>query len=145
IGNRSGESDALSNIGVAYQSLERYADARDHYQQALDIARAISNPVAEAKAHNGLGETDLLDGRPVPAARHHRNAIRALAGRAPTPESARAHSGLARASTALDDHDTARAQWQESLTHHRHLHTAEVDTIRAQLDALDRRSVVGHG
>jgi tetratricopeptide (TPR) repeat protein len=46
IGDRSGEGNALANMGLAYEKLENPGRARDLWQQALAIYEAIEDPAA---------------------------------------------------------------------------------------------------
>ena len=46
IGDRSGESIDLENIGHACLSLEEYQKAKENYQQAIQIADEISFPIS---------------------------------------------------------------------------------------------------
>ena len=53
--DRSGEGQALGNLGLAYYSLGQYQTAIDYHQQDLDIAREIGDRSGEAIAWFNFG------------------------------------------------------------------------------------------
>jgi tetratricopeptide (TPR) repeat protein len=55
IGDRRGEGEALSNIGVAYKNLGDYRRAIEYYEQHLAIAREIGDRKDEGHALGKLG------------------------------------------------------------------------------------------
>lgn len=55
IRNRSGEGNALGNLGLAYQFLGNYAKAIEYQQQSLAIAREIKDRNGEGTALGNLG------------------------------------------------------------------------------------------
>ncbi|MFC1960352.1 tetratricopeptide repeat protein [Chloroflexota bacterium] len=63
IGDYSGESMILVNLGIAYRDLGESNKAIDHYEQALSIAHNIGNSSAESLTlvHLGIAYRDLDD------------------------------------------------------------------------------------
>jgi tetratricopeptide (TPR) repeat protein len=59
IGNRSGEAEALNQIGTLHRASGDLAQAEGCHRQALDLARAIGSSWAEAHALAGLGRCAL--------------------------------------------------------------------------------------
>ena len=55
IGDRTGETTLLSNIGIIYKNLGQYAKAIDIYQQALSISKEIGNRAGENATLNNIG------------------------------------------------------------------------------------------
>jgi CHAT domain-containing protein len=55
IGDKSGESLTLNNIGSVYNSLGQYSKALEYYQQSLLISKAISYKDGEGNTLNNIG------------------------------------------------------------------------------------------
>src|SRR5262249_36040244 len=54
VGDRSGEANTLSNIGLAYDSLGEKQKARDHFNQALGLWRVFDSRHGEATTLYGI-------------------------------------------------------------------------------------------
>jgi CHAT domain-containing protein len=57
IGDRNGEGNSLSNLGIIYHSLGNYTQAINYYQQSLEIVRVIGDQNGEARSLSNLGIT----------------------------------------------------------------------------------------
>ena len=55
LGDRGGEAEALNEAGALHRARGLLSQAAAHYQQALDLARAINSSWDEAHALAGLG------------------------------------------------------------------------------------------
>ena len=63
LGHRLGQAEVLNNLGDSY-AISDPAQARAHYEQALEIARSISVILEEARALEGIGNTEILETSP---------------------------------------------------------------------------------
>jgi tetratricopeptide (TPR) repeat protein len=63
LGHRLGQAEVLNNLGDSY-AVSDPAQARAHYEQALEIARDISVILEEARALEGIGNTEILETGP---------------------------------------------------------------------------------
>lgn len=66
LGDRCGEAEVLNHWGMLLTSSEP-AEAREHFQRALDLARGIHCPLEEARALEGVGRCDLAVDEPARA------------------------------------------------------------------------------
>jgi LuxR family transcriptional regulator, maltose regulon positive regulatory protein len=66
---------ALAHLGVAEDSLGRYAEAQAHLEEALELSRFADVPYAELASTGGLASVELAQGRLRRAARLGRSAI----------------------------------------------------------------------
>jgi DNA-binding SARP family transcriptional activator len=56
-------AETLEHLGVAYWHIDRYTEAADHQERALDLFRSLGNRGGEASALCLLGQTRLFAGR----------------------------------------------------------------------------------
>ena len=59
IGDKEGESTALTNLGILYTSLGKHREAIEYNEQALDIAKEISDKKGEMVINSNLGQLYL--------------------------------------------------------------------------------------
>src|SRR6266508_4526248 len=165
-GDRAGEADALSNLGLLHGQQGQHRQAIDHFRQALTLYRRLGNRAGEAEAHNGLGEVLWSAGDAGEARTEHSAALTQAIETGYWYEQVRAHDRLAYAYQAAGERDSARDHWQRALALHAALGTGggpgdservgagggpgdcESEDIRANLAALDgaapnRDSTVG--
>jgi tetratricopeptide (TPR) repeat protein len=62
-GDDAAEGRALHNLGVVYQRLGRYSEARDHLTEAVTVLKRTDKPRWEALALADLGHVHMLLGR----------------------------------------------------------------------------------
>lgn len=62
LGSRSGEAEALNNLGELSSRTSDTGRPRDYHSQALAIARDTGSPLEEARALEGLGQSSLTEG-----------------------------------------------------------------------------------
>jgi tetratricopeptide (TPR) repeat protein len=62
-GDEAAEGRALHNLGVVYQRLGRYPEARDHLERAITVLRRAGGSLVEALALVDLGHVHMLLGR----------------------------------------------------------------------------------
>jgi tetratricopeptide (TPR) repeat protein len=60
LGHRLGQAEVLNNLGDSY-AVSDPTEARAHYEQALEIACSISVILEEARALEGIGNTEILE------------------------------------------------------------------------------------
>jgi tetratricopeptide (TPR) repeat protein len=65
LGHREGEATVLNDLGELLARSPASRQARDHYTQALAIARDIGDPLEVARALEGIGRYNLQDANPV--------------------------------------------------------------------------------
>jgi tetratricopeptide (TPR) repeat protein len=94
--------------------LGRFAEARDHYRQALARHRALGNRGDEAETLNGLGEAAGALADYDGAGHDHGAALELAVEVGDRPEAARAHRGLARAYAGLGRDGPARDHAREA-------------------------------
>ena len=75
IGDRSGESNILSNLGSAYAIIGEPRRAIEYHEQALNIAREIGDRRGERYALNNLGSAYQDLGEPRRAIEYHEQAL----------------------------------------------------------------------
>ncbi len=61
LGHRLGQAEVLNNLGEVY-AVSDPARARARHEQALEIARSISAILEEARALEGIGNNEILEG-----------------------------------------------------------------------------------
>jgi tetratricopeptide (TPR) repeat protein len=93
IGHRPFQATALNSLGELATRISATQQARDHYAQALTIARDTGMPFEEARALEGIGHSHLRDGNPSHAARQLRQAL-AIYQRTDTPSAERVQQTL---------------------------------------------------
>ena len=64
LGHRLGQAEVLNNLGEVY-AVSDPDHARACHEQALEIARSISVILEEARALEGIGNNEILEGGPV--------------------------------------------------------------------------------
>ena len=107
------------------------------YQQALALFRESGNRTGEAEALNGVGSIMLSTGRPDEARVQHGAALALASQIGDAYEQARAHNGLGAALRATGDITLARHHWLCALGLYTELGAPELDSVRAQVDALE--------
>jgi tetratricopeptide (TPR) repeat protein/transcriptional regulator with XRE-family HTH domain len=73
--NRAAQAGTLNSLGELSSRTADGRQARDHHAQALAIARALGNPLEEARALEGIGRSHLRDGNLTQAAAPLRDAL----------------------------------------------------------------------
>jgi tetratricopeptide (TPR) repeat protein len=73
--DRAGQAEALTHLGGVLLESSTPASARSRYEQALTIAAAITAPLLEACALEGIGRTYLSEEQPHQAAAPLRRAL----------------------------------------------------------------------
>jgi hypothetical protein len=63
LGHHLGQAETLNNLGDLH-SLSDPIRARDYHEQALSIARDITALLEEARALEGIGNSDIQDKKP---------------------------------------------------------------------------------
>ena len=69
------EAYALANVGAAYELSGALAEARLHYEQALELSSRLDFPMGQCDALNSLGRLQLAEGRVEQALACHREAL----------------------------------------------------------------------
>ena len=72
LGERAGQAEASIYLGeILLQSSSAYRKACSYFTHALSIARDINTPVQEARALEGIGQSQIREGNPGQGAAHH--------------------------------------------------------------------------
>ena len=58
LGDRAGESDTLTNIGIIYDFLGDYPTALDYYGQSVVLKRELGDRAGEARTLGNIGNID---------------------------------------------------------------------------------------
>lgn len=74
LGHRLGQAETLNNLGDVY-AVSHPAQAGDSYNRALEIARSISAVLEEARALEGIGNSEILGPEPIQGSRSLRHAL----------------------------------------------------------------------
>lgn len=74
LGHRLGQAEALNNLGDVH-AVSHPAQARACHDQALEIARTISAVLEEARALEGIGNSEILGPEPDQGSRRLRHAL----------------------------------------------------------------------
>jgi tetratricopeptide (TPR) repeat protein len=114
IHNRLGEAETLSNLGSAYRNLGRLVDGLKCQQDALAIARKLSEPGVELTIANDLATTWRVIGDMTTAAELSSYVLDRAERTLQRYELAKAHDGLA-AALRNSEPETARVHWQHAL------------------------------
>jgi tetratricopeptide (TPR) repeat protein len=72
---RQAEQTFLNSIGAVYVGLQRHADAETQFNQALDLARDLDEPVLVARSLNNLGELFAAQEQWAKAQEYHEQAL----------------------------------------------------------------------
>jgi tetratricopeptide (TPR) repeat protein len=70
LGERAGQAEASINLGELLSQSSEYREACSNFTQALSIARDIDAPVLEARALEGIGQSQIREGNPGEGAEH---------------------------------------------------------------------------
>jgi predicted ATPase len=112
----TGRSRALLRWGELAERRGDYAEARSRHAQALEMGRALGDPVRQGVSELSLGQMDYEQGR-LEEARRHLEASEALLRDAGDPERARwPAEALARVDIATGDTAAARRRLEASRT-----------------------------
>ncbi|MBB5957358.1 tetratricopeptide (TPR) repeat protein, partial [Saccharothrix tamanrassetensis] len=109
------EGHALNAVGWYCARLGDHDTAREHCQAALVLHRRHQDPEGEAATLDSLGYIDHHTGRDHQAVHHHRQALTLYRTLGDTTGCADTLDRLGHPYAALDQHDRARAVWQEAL------------------------------
>ncbi len=115
LGDRTGESAALSKIGVAYIHQGQYDQALDYHQQALTIAREIGDRAEEAIALNGIGWVKVRRGEYAQALEHYQQALAIAREVGERLDEARSLQGLGSLYWSQGQHTQALEYYQQVL------------------------------
>jgi tetratricopeptide (TPR) repeat protein len=110
LGDRPEQARANRSLGSAYTRLGRYDDARTHLRNALDLYRALRDPVGGAHTHLHFSETFEREGRHGEALQHARQTL-ALARAAKHPK------WCARGLNAVGWYHAQLGEHRQALTH----------------------------
>lgn len=121
LGARSAEALLLTDLGMAYTSVNRLADSRDCYETALRICRELGDREGVARALNSLGLVCLHGRRLADAARYFEQAVTEYEELRAPQRKARAQSNLASAHYRAGRLEEAEHAVQVALAAHQAL------------------------
>ncbi|MGH3480347.1 MAG: tetratricopeptide repeat protein, partial [Nocardioidaceae bacterium] len=136
IGDRVGESEALTSLGLACAGRDELDAAATTLRRALSIAEAVASRRCAVLAHNAIGETMLLQGRPGDALTHHHTARTTAADLEDPLTKAHAHQGLLRCYAALGDAERARSHGQQALAMYTRLGVPDAGDVASYLQKM---------
>ena len=137
-GNRLGQARALNDVGWGYANLGRYEEAIEYCQQSMTIAEELGDRYCEAFAWDSLGYSHHHLSQYPQAIGCYRRAValhRAIGDR-DAESTVQIH--LMDALRATGDIDAARAAGKEALAILEELGHSDADSVRAELDQLNR-------
>ncbi len=115
-GDRLGEADALSTLGVLQRESGSYPAAAASLARALALYREIGDQPGQADALNELGFLRVLTGDYRAAAASHQQALLLARGTGDRRAEAHAVSNLGLVQQVTGDHPAAAASQQQALT-----------------------------
>lgn len=110
-GDRSAETNALTDLGFVYLDQGHYGSAADYCEQALDLSRAMNDRAGAARALNGLGVLDWRQGG-------HRQAVDHLQQARDMFRAIKDWDGEARALTNLGNAYWQQGHYRQATDHH---------------------------
>ncbi|WIX98306.1 tetratricopeptide repeat protein [Amycolatopsis mongoliensis] len=131
VGDPSDTGRTLLNIGDAHLRSGRHADACGYFRRATAIAEQVGDRDLHVEALLCLADASLELGRADHARTTHECALAIAVDLGSLHQAARAHTGLARALTAMGDPVRARHHWLAARDHHRELGLPEPAEITA--------------
>ena len=78
LGERHGQADTWDSLGYIRHRLGQHPQAKDCYQQALDLYRETGDRLGAAQTLNRLGDTHQASGDPAAARLAWKNALTIL-------------------------------------------------------------------
>ncbi|MFF0574471.1 AfsR/SARP family transcriptional regulator [Streptosporangium saharense] len=109
------EVEALNGIGMVLRHQERYTEAVEHHERALDLTRRIRNRQLESEVLNDLGDTCFVNGDSIGALECYREAAVCADEANHVYQRGFSRRGLGRALHALGRTDEAKVRWREAL------------------------------
>jgi transcriptional regulator with XRE-family HTH domain/tetratricopeptide (TPR) repeat protein len=120
-GNDAGRAALECGLGQLRYTEDRLAEAKYHFQLAIDRFRAAGNPHGEAVATNGLGTAHRELGEHDLAVPHHERARAALTALGDWQGVAHAHYGIGYAHRELGHDELAAHHLEEAARHYRRI------------------------
>ncbi|NUT49355.1 MAG: tetratricopeptide repeat protein [Saccharothrix sp.] len=110
------EGRAMHNLGVVYQRLGRYSDARYHLAQATTVLRRANRPLVEALALADLGHVHMLLGQYDQALACDSEALRLLEGESDRTGQGQVLNNMGLVLDRLQRHEESVEHMQRALT-----------------------------
>ena len=133
LGHRDSQAWALDGVARVETLMGRPEDAIGRHREALDLFRTHGDRDGEVCSLNGLGEAHQALGESAVARAHHAEALTMAERTGAAEQEARAHRGLARASTSPE---AAHAHYDRALAIYRELGLRTADVVAAELARL---------
>jgi DNA-binding SARP family transcriptional activator len=138
-GDLIGAACAHRSLGLAYVGLERFDDARTHYNLALDGFRELGNDTGQAQTHQNLGWMSDAEGHHRQALDHAQRSLRHFRNCGNRVGQARALSNIGWHHAQLDDHDQALVFCEQALAIHQ-----EFGDLNGQAHTCDSLGYIHH-
>jgi CHAT domain-containing protein/Tfp pilus assembly protein PilF len=115
MGLKQGAGRTLIGMATVSRAEQQFDNASEYLRRALEISRAVGDPVAEASALVGFGWTSLLAGDGKEAVAHFNEALKIFQASANQMGEAGALYGLARARRTMGELSEARAHIKAAI------------------------------
>ena len=147
LGDRLGQANALSDLGVVRRMTGDYPAAAQALEQALGIYRDLGDRGGEAEALNERGTLHRVSGELAQAEGCHQQALELARAIASSWDEAHALAGLGRCALAAGHATQAEVLLRQALEIFQRIGAAEAPDLLAELDALTARTTrtVSHG
>lgn len=120
-GDRDGEADVLSNLGLVQSALGNYQQAIEYYEQSLQLAQAVGDRAGQASPLGNLGNAYYSLGQYETAIEFHQRSLTIARESGDRRSVARSLGNLARVYFGQGDFRRALQVGQEGLALHREL------------------------
>jgi tetratricopeptide (TPR) repeat protein len=137
LGDRLGQANALSELGVVQRHTGDYPGAAQDLEQALGIYRDIGNRHGEVEALNEVGTLHRVRADLGRAAEYHRQALDLAREIGSSRNEAHALAGLGRCALAAGRTADAKASLRQARDIFQRIGAAEAAGVAAEIDALN--------
>ena len=129
---------ALKHLGDVRLAQGRPAEAAQHLEEALGLARECGDRGVESRVLNSLGSLASARGVSSDALRYHREALAVAKETGCRPEQGRAHCGLGEVHCGLGEPGPAREHWERAAACYAGEWVPGASRVQDHLAALDR-------
>ncbi|MFC8829362.1 tetratricopeptide repeat protein, partial [Streptomyces sp. NPDC057137] len=115
VGDRLGQTSALTGIAHTHLAQDEYREARERYREALDLAVAVGDRLGQTSALTGIADTHLAQGEYREARERYREALDLAVAVGDSLGQTSALTGIADTHRLQDEYREARERYREAL------------------------------
>ena len=145
LGDRLGQANALTDLGVVRSLTDDYPAAAQALEQALGMYRDLGDRLGQAKALNETGTLHRVSGDLAQADGCHQQALELARAIASSWDEAHALAGLGRGAMAAGHADQAACLLRQALEIFQRIGAAEAADVSTELEALNDARLAAPG